>query len=117
MPPTNPAGDAKGRTDVGPPGLGLDYLVHALANSAWLFLVAHGLAGAFAGTTTAVNAAVADFTEPGRGPQAYGRISAAFGVGFIAGPAVGGLLGAVSLRMPFYVAAGLAFANALYGRL
>ncbi len=97
--------------------LGLDYLVHAVANSAWLFLLAHGLAGAFAGTTTAVNAAVADITEPGRRPQAYGRINAAFGVGFIAGPAVGGLLAAVSLRLPFYVAAGLAFANALYGRL
>jgi MFS transporter, DHA1 family, tetracycline resistance protein len=97
--------------------LGLDYLVHAVANSAWLFLVAHALAGAFAGTTAAVSAAVADITEPGRRPQAYGRINAAFGLGFIAGPAIGGLLGAVSLRLPFYAAAGLAFANALYGQL
>ena len=87
--------------------LGVDYLVHAVANSAWLLLLAHGLAGAFAGTTTAVNAAVADITEPGRRPRAYGRINAAFGVGFIAGPAVGGLLAGVNLRLPFVVAAGL----------
>jgi DHA1 family tetracycline resistance protein-like MFS transporter len=95
--------------------LGLDYLAHAVANRPATMLAAHALAGALAGTTTVVNAYIADITPPEERPRAYGYVSAAFAVGFVAGPAVGGLLGAVNLRLPFLVAAALAGANALYG--
>lgn len=95
--------------------LGLDYLAHAVANRPVTMLAAHALAGALAGTMTVVNAYIADITPPEDRPRAYGYVSAAFGVGFVAGPALGGLLGAVNLRLPFLVAAALAGANALYG--
>jgi len=95
--------------------LGLDYLAHAVANRPVTMLAAHALAGALAGTTTVVNAYIADITPPADRPRAYGYVSAAFAVGFVAGPAIGGLLGTVNLRLPFLVAAALAGANALYG--
>lgn len=95
--------------------LGLDYLAHALANRPVTMLAAHALAGALAGTTTVVNAYIADIVPPADRPRAYGYLSAAFASGFVAGPVVGGLLGAVNLRLPFLVAAALAGANALYG--
>ena len=97
--------------------LGVDYLIHGIANSVWLLVLAHGLAGAFAGTGTVVNAYIADITEPAQRPKAYGLIGAAFSIGFVAGPAISGLLGAVNVLVPFYVAAGLAFVNASYGLL
>ena len=97
--------------------LGLDYLAHAVANRPVTMLAAHALAGALAGTMTVVNAYIADITPPEDRPRAYGYVSAAFAVGFVAGPAIGGLLGAVNLRLPFLVAAALAGANALYGGL
>jgi MFS transporter, DHA1 family, tetracycline resistance protein len=97
--------------------LGIDYLVHGLANSVWLLVLAHGLAGAFAGTGIVINAYIADITEPAARPKAFGHIGAAFSIGFVAGPTIGGLLGGISLRLPFYAAATLAFANVLYGLL
>jgi MFS transporter, DHA1 family, tetracycline resistance protein len=97
--------------------LGVDYLGHAVTPVAWLLVLFHGLAGAFAGTTTVVNAYIADVVEPRRRARAYGLVGSAFGLGFIAGPTVGGLLGAVDVRLPFYAAAGLAFANVAYGLL
>jgi len=97
--------------------LGVDYLGHAVSTTAWLLLLFHGLAGACAGTNTVVNAYIADVTEPERRARAYGLVGAAFGLGFVAGPIVGGLLGAVDVRLPFYAAAGLAFANVAYGLL
>ena len=95
--------------------LGLDYLAHALAAQPVTMLVAHALAGALAGTMTVVNAFIADTTPVRDRPRAYGYIGAAFSVGFVAGPVVGGVLGAVNPRLPFLVAAALAGANALYG--
>ncbi|MET7397891.1 MFS transporter [Dactylosporangium sp. NPDC005572] len=95
--------------------LGLDYLAHALAGAPGPMLVAHAAAGALAGTTTVVNAYIADVTPPAERPRAFGLVGAAFSVGFVAGPVLGGVLGAVDLRLPFLVAAGLAGANALYG--
>jgi len=97
--------------------LGLDYLAHALAARPLTMLVAHALAGALAGTTTVVNAYVADITAPRDRPRAFGYIGAAFSAGFVAGPVIGGLLGAVSPRLPFLAAAALAGANVLYGAL
>ena len=66
-------------------------------------------------TTTVVNAYLADTTPPQDRPRAYGYVGAAYSVGFVIGPVIGGLLGAVNLRLPFLLAATLAGANALYG--
>jgi len=97
--------------------LGVDYLAHAVNPTVASLMVFHGLAGAFAGTGTVVNAYVADITPPPGRARAYGLIGAVFGLGFVAGPALGGLLGAVDVRLPFVVAALLAFVNVGYGLL
>jgi DHA1 family tetracycline resistance protein-like MFS transporter len=97
--------------------LGVDWLAHASASGPWTLLAFHALAGACAGTNTVVNAYVADVTEPSGRARAYGMIGAAFGLGFVAGPTLGGLLGAVDVRLPFLVAGLLCFANAAYGWL
>ncbi|BBH69854.1 tetracycline resistance MFS efflux pump [Actinoplanes sp. OR16] len=97
--------------------LGVDWLAHAAVPEPWALLFFHGLAGACAGTSTVVNAYVADVTpEEGRA-RAYGRIGAAYALGFVAGPLLGGLLGAVDVRLPFLAAAGLSFAGVAWGRL
>ncbi|MGI5240743.1 MFS transporter [Dactylosporangium sp. CA-139066] len=95
--------------------LGVDWLAHAVAPAPALLLVFHAAAGACAGTNTVVNAYIADVVEPAGRARAYGLVGTAFGLGFIAGPTLGGLLGAVDVRLPFYAAAGLAFANVAYG--
>ncbi|GAA4608415.1 DHA1 family tetracycline resistance protein-like MFS transporter [Actinoplanes octamycinicus] len=96
--------------------LGVDWLAHAIAGSPWALLAVHALAGACAGTNTVVNAYIADVTPPERRARAFGLIGAAFGLGFVAGPTIGGLLGAVDVRLPFFAAAALSFANLAYGR-
>ncbi len=95
--------------------LGLDYLAHGVANRVGLLIAAHTLAGALAGTATVVNSYLADITPPADRPRRYGQLGAAFSLGFVGGPVLGGLLGGISLRLPFYVAAALALGNALYG--
>ncbi|MGC1213437.1 MAG: MFS transporter [Micromonospora sp.] len=95
--------------------LGIDWLAHAIAPSPWTLLVFHALTGACAGTNTVVNAYIADVTEPESRARAYGLIGSAFGLGFVAGPTIGGLLGAVDVRLPFFAAAALSFANVAYG--
>lgn len=95
--------------------LGVDWLAHAVSSSPWTLLLWHALAGACAGTNTVVNAYIADVTEPGSRARAYGLIGSAFGLGFVAGPTIGGLLGAVDVRMPFFAAAVLSLANVAYG--
>ncbi|WIM93149.1 MFS transporter [Actinoplanes oblitus] len=97
--------------------LGVDWLAHALAGSPWTLLLFHAVAGACAGTGTVVNAYLADVTPPEGRARAYGLVGAAFGLGFVAGPTIGGLLGAVDVRLPFFAAAALSFANLAYGRL
>jgi|SRR5579862_4682917 len=96
-------------------GLGLDYIVMALAPTlSWLFVgrVISGITGA---TWTAAGAYIADVTPRERRASGFGLIGAAFGLGFTLGPALGGLLGNVNPRLPFWVAAGLTLVNALYG--
>ncbi|GGN59173.1 tetracycline resistance MFS efflux pump [Actinoplanes lobatus] len=95
--------------------LGVDWLAHAVALSPWPLLLCHALAGAFAGTNTVVNAYIADVTPPDERARAYGLIGSAFGLGFVAGPVLGGLLGAVDVRLPFFAAAALSLANVAYG--
>jgi len=96
-------------------GLGLDYVLMAVAPTlAWLF-VGRVISGITASSFVTAAAYIADVTPPERRAAGFGMIGAAFGLGFVLGPALGGLLGAVGLRLPFWVAAGLALANATYG--
>jgi DHA1 family tetracycline resistance protein-like MFS transporter len=95
--------------------LGVDWLAHAISLSPWTLLLFHALAGACSGTKTVVNAYIADVTAPEARARAYGLIGAAFSFGFVAGPVIGGLLGAVDVRLPFFGAAALCFANVAYG--
>jgi DHA1 family tetracycline resistance protein-like MFS transporter len=96
-------------------GLGLDYILMALApNLAWLF-VGRVLSGITGASFTTAGAYIADVTPPDRRAGSYGMIGAAWGLGFILGPAMGGLLGDVDPRLPFWVAAVMTLLNALYG--
>jgi len=95
--------------------LGVDYVVMGLAPTlAWLFLgrAISGMAGA---SFTPAYAYVADVSPPEKRAQNFGLISAAFGVGFILGPALGGFLGTFGTRTPFFAAAALSLVNLLYG--
>ncbi len=96
-------------------GAACDYLLLALAPSlGWLFLgrVIAGITGA---SISAASAYIADVTPPEHRAKNFGLVGAAFGLGFILGPALGGTLGGISLRLPFFVAAGLNAVNLLYG--
>lgn len=96
-------------------GLGVDFLLHALApNLFWLF-VGRLLAGFCGASWVIANAFIADITAPADRGRAFGLMGAAFGLGFVIGPAVGGLLGELGPRVPFYVAAAVSFANFLFG--
>jgi MFS transporter, DHA1 family, tetracycline resistance protein len=96
-------------------GLGLDYIVMALAPTmAWLFL-GRILSGITASSMPTANAYISDVTPPDKRARAFGIFGAAFGIGFVMGPAIGGWLGAINPRLPFWVAAGFSLANACYG--
>src|SRR6267143_4560441 len=96
-------------------GLGIDYIFMALAPSlTWLF-VGRLISGITASNVSTAFAYITDVTPPEKRPKQFGLISAAFGLGFIVGPAVGGYLGNINLRFPFWAAAALSFGNALYG--
>jgi DHA1 family tetracycline resistance protein-like MFS transporter len=95
--------------------LGLDYVILALAPNLWWLVVARALSGTFGATITASSAYIADISPPEKRAQNFGLIGAAFGVGFIAGPVIGGLLGEIGPRVPFVVAACLSLVNCLFG--
>ena len=96
-------------------GFGVDYLVQGFAPSiGWLF-VGRAVAGVMGASITTANAYIADVSTPETRARNYGFVGVAFGLGFIFGPALGGLLGGIELRLPFFVAAGLALVNWLYG--
>jgi MFS transporter, DHA1 family, tetracycline resistance protein len=98
-------------------GLGLDYVLMALAPSlVWLF-VGRVISGITSASVSTAFAYIADVTPAERRAAVFGKIGVAFGAGFILGPAVGGLLGGMDPRLPFWVAAALSFANTLYGLL
>ena len=98
-------------------GLGLDYILMALAPSlSWLF-VGRLISGICAASISTAMAYIADVTPVEKRAGSYGLVGMAFGVGFIFGPAVGGLLGSVDPHLPFWAAAGLSLANAAYGWL
>src|SRR5215468_773424 len=96
-------------------GLGLDFLFMAFAPSLWWLFVGRLISGATSGVFSTANAYVADVTPPERRARAFGWMGSAFTIGFLAGPAIGGLLGNVNLRLPFMVAALLTLINVLYG--
>ena len=96
-------------------GAGLDYVLLAVApNLMWLF-VGRVLAGVAGASFSAATAYIADVTPAEKRAQAFGLVGAAFGLGFIVGPALGGLLGGIHLRAPFVVSAALNLLNLLYG--
>ena len=96
-------------------GLGLDYILMALAPTlGWLF-VGRIISGITAASISTASAYIADVTPPEKRAASFGLIGAAFGVGFVLGPALGGVLGGVDPRLPFWVSAALSLANAMYG--
>lgn len=96
-------------------GFSIDYLILAFApDITWLF-VGRILAGIMGASFTTAAAYIADISPPEKRAQNFGMIGVAFGVGFILGPVIGGVLGKFGTRLPFYAAAGLTMLNWLYG--
>ncbi len=96
-------------------GLGTMFFLSAIVTSLPALLATRVLGGALAANFSVANAYVADITTPDRRARSFGQIGAAFGIGFIVGPAVGGVLGDLDIRLPFYAAAALSLVNAAYG--
>ncbi len=96
-------------------GLGIDYVIMALAPSLRWLLLGRIISGITTSNVATAFAYVTDVTKPGERAKPFGMISAAFGLGFVIGPAVGGWLGNINLRFPFWVAAALSLGNAVYG--
>jgi MFS transporter, DHA1 family, tetracycline resistance protein len=96
-------------------GLGTMFLLAGLVHSLPALVATRVLGGALASNIAVANAYVADITTPENRAKSFGLVGAAFGVGFILGPMIGGLVGGLSLRLPFFIAAGLSALNFLYG--
>lgn len=95
--------------------MAVDYLVMALAGSIWLLLFGRIIGGITAATHATASAFMADISKPGEKAVNFGLIGAGFGVGFVLGPLVGGMLGELGTRAPFYAAAALAALNTVFG--
>jgi DHA1 family tetracycline resistance protein-like MFS transporter len=95
--------------------LGVDLIIMGLAPTLAVLFLGRFLGGLFSATYSVANAYIADVTEPEERGRAFGMMGAAFGIGFILGPVFGGLLGGIDTRLPFFVAAGIAGLNFLYG--
>ena len=96
-------------------GLGISLFVQAMASSLMVLLLIRIVSGGTAASFSVANAYIADVTPPEGRAKAYGMLGAAFGMGFIFGPMIGGILGGQDVRLPFFVASGLALINWLYG--
>ncbi|WP_439122388.1 TCR/Tet family MFS transporter [Marivita sp.] len=92
-----------------------DYVVMAVAGSIWLLLIGRVIGGITAATQSTASAYMADISDPEKKAQNFGLVGAAFGLGFVIGPLMGGVLGEWGTRAPFWAAAALAGANALLG--
>ena len=95
--------------------MAVDYLIMATAQTIWLLLVGRVIAGITAATMSTASAAIADMSDPEQKSANFGLVGAAFGVGFVLGPIIGGLLGELGVRAPFFAAAALAGANMAFG--
>jgi DHA1 family tetracycline resistance protein-like MFS transporter len=110
--------DAHGRRPVlllGFCGLALSYLATGLATALWMLIAVRVVSGALMANMSVSNAYVADITPPEDRGRRFGMLGAMFGIGFILGPVLGGLFGAVDVRLPFIVAGCLALVNFAYG--
>jgi DHA1 family tetracycline resistance protein-like MFS transporter len=96
-------------------GLALNFILTALSTALWMLIAVRLVGGAMMANQAVASAYVADITPPAERARRFGLIGAMFGLGFILGPVMGGLLGAIDLRVPFFVAGGLALANVAYG--
>jgi DHA1 family tetracycline resistance protein-like MFS transporter len=98
-------------------GLGLHYFLIAIAPTLLFMLVARLIGGMTGASFSVANAYLADITPPEQRAKNFGLVGAAFGLGFICGPMIGGILGGIDLHLPFYAAAGISALNAVYGYL
>jgi len=96
-------------------GLGLDFLLMSLVNTLPLLFIGRIISGITAASFSTANAYLADVTPPEKRAQAFGMLGMAFGIGFVVAPAIGGFLGEINLRLPFWVAVVLCLANFTYG--
>lgn len=94
---------------------GINYLITGLATSIWVLFIGRAFTGIAGSTYSVANALIADVSPPEERAQNFGLVGMAFGMGFIFGPLLGGLLGEWNLRAPFLAAAALAFCNTAYG--
>lgn len=100
---------------IGFSGLALSFFVTAMATALWMLVAVRLVAGLMQSNIAVANAYVADVTAPEQRAKNFGMLGAMFGVGFILGPLMGGLLGKTNLQLPFYVAGCLSVVNWLYG--
>ena len=96
---------------IGFSGLALSFIVTGLATALWMLIAVRLFSGAMQANAAVANAYVADITAPEDRARRFGLLGAMFGMGFILGPVMGGLLGAISIHLPFFVAGGLAILN------
>jgi DHA1 family tetracycline resistance protein-like MFS transporter len=96
-------------------GLAFSFLLTAMATALWMLVAIRLMSGAMQANMSVSNAYVADITPPEERARRFGMLGAMFGIGFILGPVMGGLLGAIDLRLPFFAAGSLALLNLLYG--
>ncbi len=96
-------------------GLALSFIVTGLATALWMLIAVRLVSGAMQANTAVASAYVADISAPAERARRFGLLGAMFGMGFILGPMMGGLLGAVNIHLPFFVAGTLAIVNWLYG--
>jgi len=96
-------------------GLGLNFIATGLATAMWMLIAVRLVGGAMQANAAVANAYVADITAPEERAKRFGMLGAMFGLGFIVGPVMGGLLGSIHLQLPFFVAGAFALLNWLYG--
>jgi MFS transporter, DHA1 family, tetracycline resistance protein len=96
-------------------GLCLSFFITAIATALWVLIVVRLFSGAMMANAAVANAYVADITPPAERARRFGLLGAMFGIGFILGPVLGGLLGSIDLRLPFFVAGALSLVNLAYG--
>jgi MFS transporter, DHA1 family, tetracycline resistance protein len=96
-------------------GFSIDYLILAFAPNYWWLLIGRVIAGITGASFSTATAYIADVSTPENKAQNFGLIGVAFGIGFMLGPAMGGILGEINIHLPFYVTAALCFANFVFG--